>query len=79
MTAEEIAAGLTEAQRKHILGAVEDNGRFFIRAWAAPDLTKREASQFRKLGLGFAVWSGFCLGKTGQAVRAILESNHDRA
>ena len=73
MTAEEIAAKLTPAQREAILGAQLDKGRYFIRAWSAPDMTKREASQMRKLGLGFAVWSGFCLGNIGQQVRSILE------
>lgn len=73
-----IAKGLTKAQERAVLGAVEDNGRWFIRSWSNPMLTQKDAKQMRKLGLGFQVWSGFCLGETGLAVRAHLkETQHE--
>ena len=70
--AAEVAKGLTKAQREAVLRAVEDNGRWFIRSWSNPMLTQKDAKQMRKAGLGFQVWSGFCLGETGLAVRAHL-------
>ncbi len=76
---ERIAAGLTKAQVRGVLSADEDNGRWFIRSWSNPHLSQRDAKRMRKLGLGFQVWSGFCLGEKGLAVRAHLERNpHDR-
>ena len=72
-----IAAGLSKAQVRAVSNAVEDNGRWFIRSWSNPLLTQRDAKQMRKLGLGFQVWSGFCLGETGLAVRAHLANRSD--
>lgn len=72
-----IAAGLTKAQARGVANAVEDNGRWYVRSWSNPHLTQRDAKQMRKLGLGFQVWSGFCLGETGLAVRNHIEGNHD--
>ena len=71
--AQEIAGKLTKAQARGVLSAVEDNGRWFIRSWSNPHLTQKDAKQMRKLGLGFQVWSGFCLGETGLEVRRILQ------
>lgn len=70
-----IAAGLSKAQVRAVSNAVEDNGRWFIRSWSNPLLTQRDAKQMRKLGLGFQVWSGFCLGETGLAVRDYLKDH----
>jgi hypothetical protein len=75
-----IARGLTKAQARAVSNAVEDNGRWFIRSWSNPLLNQRDAKQMRKMGLGFQVWSGFCLGETGLAVRSHLlakENGHD--
>lgn len=75
--AERVAKGLTKAQARGILSAVEDNGRWFIRSWSNPMLAQKDAKQMRKAGLGFQVWSGFCLGERGLAVRQILQENTD--
>lgn len=70
-TPEQIAAGLTKAQRDAIVSAEPDGqlGKCFIRWWQAG--TKTMASLRRKQ-LATTVWSGVVLSDTGLQVRAIL-------
>lgn len=72
MTPEEIAKGLTEAQKRALLKAEIDGhlGYRFVRWWQATGATLRA---IRRKGLATAVWSGVMLNDTGLAVRAILE------
>lgn len=71
MTAEEIAAGLSEAQKRAVIsGGVG-------KAWSTTTaLHKRGIVSIRTC---FPDGQGIVLTPLGQQVRAILESNHDRA
>jgi hypothetical protein len=66
--AEKIAAGLTKAQRRAILGAEPDGqlGNLFIRGVGA-------SKAVHESGLTTIVWSGLMLNSLGLEVRKILE------
>lgn len=73
MTAEEIAAGLTANERKIML---RSHPTVFMDRWKC----KGRFKSLRALGLTVAAWrGGDLLTPLGEQVRAILESNHDRA
>jgi len=89
MTAEEIAAGLTEAQKRAVLGAVARYSLGLISGTepmqvnaggATVALCKKRLITERTIQ-GFSGRRSriYALTPLGQQVRAILESNHDRA
>jgi hypothetical protein len=73
--AEAIAAKLTEAQRRAILGAESDGelGNLFIRTRFRD--CGVSAKGLHALGLTTIVWSGLMLNQLGLAVRQLLERN----
>lgn len=75
MTAEEIAAGLTEAQKRVISFATrtEDN------RWLVASATASGAGPWPQGVTQYYSQSCDRLTPLGMQVRAILESNHDRA
>lgn len=95
MTAEEIAAGLTDTRRNYILAVAEAGGEYEPRHgkaafWALSNGLTDTVLHYADGGT--ALWGdpsrptmksfrvgGQCLTPLGQQVRAILESNHDRA
>lgn len=69
-----IITRMTQGQIDTMLRAERDGERWFIRWWKAGEISKREARQFRTLGIGFPVWSGFCLNAIGERVLQMLKS-----
>ena len=67
------ADNLTKRQAEAILAAEQDGTNWIIRWWQAHNMTKQEITGLRKFELGFSVWSGFCLGNFGLAVKDILQ------
>ena len=74
--AREIAARLTEAQRRALKRAEPDGqlGFYFIRWWVAND---RTLGALVKSRIGTVVWSGVALTPFGLAVRAVLMEGRD--
>lgn len=83
MTAEEIAAGLGRYQRAVVrAGSKRPKKWMTIRRHAkVPDTVRVHQlhTPLRLFDHGPEWWRGYFLTPLGQQVRAILESNHDRA
>lgn len=76
-TAEQIAAGLTEAQRKHVLAANPSSTDH--RILVLPILRDCGKMSASLVELGIAGWSrqGGALNKLGKTVRAILQAQEN--
>ncbi|MEG8219022.1 hypothetical protein OSJ57_00080 [Sphingomonas sp. HH69] len=74
-TIEELARGLTEAQKRAVMEAESDGhlGNRFVRWWQAD---RRTIKSLRSRSLGTAVWSGMMLTPLGITLRAYLEKTH---